>query len=210
MTDNTVTPGPDAVNPHEEFTKNWLVFELNCSNKRAKAALPAWREKFPDEIIDLRGVDLRRSKLSEAYLFNTDLRGANLRGADLSEADLRGATLNGADLRGANLRGADLREAYLFNTDLRGANLRGADLSQADLHGAYLDGADLCEADLSEVNGLEPQQLLDTKNLEVVKNIDPTLLAAAIALQNAAELAAQRRMLKAIMTHLGISLPGDS
>lgn len=122
---------------------------------------------------DLRGANLRRTRLDHAELSCAVLCGANLR-----ESNLRGATLDGADLRtsvlykanlskarlcgavlcGANLgeallvdghlQGADLRGAYLWKTNLLSATLQGADLRGANLRGALLQRADLRGADL--------------------------------------------------------------
>jgi hypothetical protein len=86
-----------------------------------------------------------------------------------------------ADLNGAELIGAELREA-----NLSGAKLIGADLRKADLIGACLEGADLYRADLSEVLGLNIEQLstvetlyeaeLDPELMEQVKDEYPHLL----------------------------------
>jgi uncharacterized protein YjbI with pentapeptide repeats len=121
---------------------------------------------------DLHQAELIRAALHQANLRGADLSRANLReanlsGADLSQADLRltylrSAVLHEANLGGANLSGANLREARLSGVDLRGADLRRADLSgavlsranlrKADLSGADLSGTDLSRADLSEAN----------------------------------------------------------
>ena len=100
----------------------------------------------------LSGAYLENVDLSFANLIETDLSRADLRGADLSGAKLRGADLNGAKLIGANLIGAKLRGADLFRANLREAVLIGADLSRADLRGAKLSGIKLSGADLSGAN----------------------------------------------------------
>jgi hypothetical protein len=92
-----------------------------------------WREKHPEEKIDLRG----------AYLAGTNLAGANLRGANLNDANLRGANLDDASLEGANLD-----DVNLYDANLRGANLRGTNLYDAYLRGANLRSADLRGANL--------------------------------------------------------------
>jgi uncharacterized protein YjbI with pentapeptide repeats len=98
---------------------------------------------------NLRGANLSGANLSEADLNGANLIRANLSGADLNGANLIGAYLNGANLRGADLSGADLSVAYLSRADLIGADLSRADLIGANLSGANLSGADLIEANLS-------------------------------------------------------------
>jgi len=89
---------------------------------------------------------------------------ANLYKADLSDADLGDAVLEGANLIGANL----------FAAYLVGANLSRADLYCADLSYAYLSDAVLEGADLSEVLGLNIEQLSKVKTLYKAK-LDPEL-----------------------------------
>ena len=128
-------------------------------------ALEEWREKNPDERLDLDGADLNGVKLSRADLSNaslggTKLEGANLGGVNLDSAHLDGADLESADLRGALLSNADLSDATLFRTDLRGSDLWYANLTSAVVSGANFEGALLYETvladiDLSQARGLE-------------------------------------------------------
>ena len=69
-----------------------------------------------------------------------------------------------ANLYKANLREAYLREAYLYEANLSGANLSLTFLSGANLRGAYL----------SEVLGLNIEQLSKVKTLYKAK-LDPEL-----------------------------------
>jgi len=111
-----------------------------------------WRDKNPELLIDLSGVNLGVARLNDSDLEETiwitlstpDLRDANLRDTDLSNADLRSGYLQGANLHGACLRGADLR----------GANLRGANLRKTDLSSAITAGTVFAEVDLRETKGL--------------------------------------------------------
>jgi hypothetical protein len=117
----------------------------------------AWRAKEPSIVPDLTKADLRRAKLSTAYLGRVNLIEANLRratlsGADLSAAYLCRANLGGADLRTANLTGADLSGADLFGAFLRSANLAAANLYNTNLFGANLTGAHLVAANLGWAN----------------------------------------------------------
>jgi len=74
---------------------------------------------------DLRGLDLRKSKLRTLW--------SSGKAPDLSYSDLRGADLRGADLRGVNLSHSNLRYADLSGADLNGVNPDYADLRDADL-----------------------------------------------------------------------------
>ena len=58
----------------------------------------AWREKNPDIIPNLRGVDLS----------GADLQGANLSKANLAFANLKGANITGANIEDANLLAVDI------------------------------------------------------------------------------------------------------
>jgi uncharacterized protein YjbI with pentapeptide repeats len=148
-------------------------------------------------VLDLRGanlsgVDLRRTKLSEALLSNVDLSAAHLSGADLSGADLRrvllseakaeGVFLKDADLIGADLRGADLREANLYQANLGWAKLGGADLREAVLYQADLGGAELNEAFLggAKLGGadLRSANLSGAKLRKAGRRIETTFMRA--------------------------------
>jgi hypothetical protein len=90
----------------------------------------------------------------ELDLAEVDLANANLWDAHLERAVLRNAHLDGTFLDGAFLQQADLTEA-----SLRNAHLCGTHLSGAKFYRARLDGADLRSTDLSEAQGLEPDQV---------------------------------------------------
>ncbi len=83
----------------------------------------AWRKKYVNEYIDLRGANLSR---------------ANLNGARFDLVDLSGADLSQAFLNGTILTRANLSQANLVQAQLAGANLGGAILNEADLTGANL------------------------------------------------------------------------
>ena len=111
---------------------------------------------------DLRGADLRFSKLAGANLTNARLEAADLNGSDLSGANLTGADLRYAQLILSNLEGARfwdadlslarLQKARLGGADLRRAKLFSADLSEADLNSANLAYSDLRNANLSSAD----------------------------------------------------------
>ncbi len=115
----------------------------------------AWRAEHPKETINLQGVNLRETDLTQvdlhgALLSQADLGWAILQGADLRGAVLKRTDLMQADLRGANLRGAQCHEAVLTGANLRGAMLKGAAFRRANLIDAHLPQADLTKVNLSE------------------------------------------------------------
>ena len=103
--------------------------------------------------------NLEGASLDEAHLQGARLDGAHLEGASVYLASLVGVWLSGAHLEGARLNGAHLEGAMLSEAHLQGARLDGAHLEGARLDGAHLEGAVLFRADLSEVRGLDPDQL---------------------------------------------------
>ena len=126
-----------------------------------------WRERHPNEPVDLDGAkltsavltqaylteaNLTRANLSEAYITEARLSRAILAEANLSVANLTRAYLNAADLTRANLTKADLAGATLEGANLSGANLTKANVSGANLERANLSGANLTKANLMKVN----------------------------------------------------------
>ena len=134
---------------------------------------------------DLTGAHLTGAHLTGAHLNEANLTGANLTGANLTDAHLTGANLTDAHLTHANVNGAHLASANLFFADLSGAdlieaNLTGANLSCADLtaaslhrahlneaeltganlYGTHLAGAYLRSANLTDVVGIDPEEIL--------------------------------------------------
>ena len=81
------------------------------------------------------------------------------RWCDTDEKEGEKAYLHKADLSNANLSEANLSSAILFQAGLSDARLSGARLSRANLSYAELIGANLRGADLSEVLGLNIEQL---------------------------------------------------
>jgi uncharacterized protein YjbI with pentapeptide repeats len=123
----------------------------------------AWRQN----LLSLRGRDLKGAIFDEAFLERTDAQSAQLQGASLNFTRLQGskldeARLEGADFSNAQLQGASLLRAQLQGTKLSGAGLQGAklelasfvgaDLANAQLQGANLRNADLRGADFTQAN----------------------------------------------------------
>jgi uncharacterized protein YjbI with pentapeptide repeats len=88
--------------------------------------------------------EVRRPRLSGAYL-----AGAKLRGANLVKADLRGCNLSGADLTAAQLHHAAAAKARFCEADLSAAGMEEMKAELADFGGANLDQACLMHANLA-------------------------------------------------------------
>lgn len=114
---------------------------------------------------DLRGADLQKTNLQNAYLVTSislgdyendqaegprpEVRPAPLR---LKRADFFRADLSGASLKGAQAQEAVFYQARLARTVFRDADLRGANFMEADLQGARFTGANLEGANFSGAN----------------------------------------------------------
>lgn len=127
----------------------------------------------------LRGVNLCRETLTNAYLENTNLSEGNLKNANLSGANLQNTSLEDADLSEAYLAGADLTYAFLRGTILEGAvlrdanlmgvtlvdnqlgsvDIRGVNLQKSNLFNVNFFNADLAKVDLTEATIEEPIHL---------------------------------------------------
>jgi uncharacterized protein YjbI with pentapeptide repeats/uncharacterized RDD family membrane protein YckC len=115
--------------------------------------------------VDLSGLNLRSSDLSQASLRGTFFSGAggdkqlgtaddaiaDLSGAELKAADLSNSTLARVSLQGANLMQADLTDSNLENAQMQDTNLSSSKLVGANLRGATLVDSSLTGADLRDV-----------------------------------------------------------
>ncbi|GHO48560.1 toll/interleukin-1 receptor domain-containing protein [Ktedonospora formicarum] len=122
----------------------------------------SWRRARPQQLIDLRNVDLHAAYIPSIHLYDANLNEATLSEANCSNADFRYATLydanlykgnfRGAVLTGANITGADLGYTNFAYADLSRANFYDANLEGANLTGANLNGASFLHANLTNVN----------------------------------------------------------
>lgn len=181
-----------------DLSRDTIQAELVRVRRVKSGIAPTWVSTLTHGI-DLKKVNLQKSKLARANLQGADLSVVNLQGSDLRGANLQGAHLKAADispafpaednlyggysqradLQGAVLWRANLQEAKLVQSNLRDADLRvavlrGAELSGADLRGAELGSADLKEADLRRAN-LTQVSLLDAKSIEAISLYRATL-----------------------------------
>lgn len=76
-----------------------------------------WRDKYPDEPINLKGADLSGAHLELANLSRAHLEGANLQWAHLEGANLSWAHLKGAKLWDANLERTRLDDVLGMRLD---------------------------------------------------------------------------------------------
>lgn len=91
-----------------------------------------------------------------------DYSGSNFRGKDLTAKNelgnfvynLKHADLSGVDFTNANLEGQNFQGAKLIGTNLTGANCKGADFRWSNMQDAITDDADFTDANLREVDNL--------------------------------------------------------
>ena len=153
---------------------------------------------------NLKGRNLNKADMYEAFLAKADLRNAFIKNANLASIKLQRANLEGANFsdseflhysgKGGRLMAWDEDTilsgdgANLENADLTGANLQKAKLLNTNLTGANLTSANLQEADLREANlsmAQFQQANLIKANLERAFNIDPMPLCTAQSLYQA-------------------------
>lgn len=103
---------------------------------------------------DLRGVDLTRANLHDAYLV------PKRAGVSLARADFFRADLSDASLRGCSVPGGVFFEARLCRTVFSEAHLEEANFFRADLAGARFDSAYLMGAKFTEARNV-PRELHD-------------------------------------------------
>ncbi len=108
--------------------------------KRGVTAWNKWREKNPEVIPVLAGIELSHFDLDKINLDRADLRGIKL--SNISS--------NSSSYKFADLRYAYLNQVYFFNSDLSCANI-----SQAEVRFTYFDDAKLVESDFDKSNLLE-------------------------------------------------------
>lgn len=133
--------------------------------KKGVKAWNKWRDKNPNVIPQLSGVDLSEEKSMDLSGYN--LNYANLalvsghsisfKNAQLASANFEGAKFNntvfsGAYLAGANLKNIRLDSAWLMNADLERANLQEANLRFANFENANMYMANLSNAEGVKVN----------------------------------------------------------
>src|SRR5258708_7475832 len=141
--------------------------------KQGVEAWNAWRDKNPNILPDLSGVDLYN-----AHLGGLDLRGTNLSGADLREANCKGADLSGANLRGAalvhtDLTGADLTGCHVFGVSAWGVTLNRAKqqnlvITQEDEPAITVDNIEVAQFIYLMLNNQKVRDVIDTITSKVV------------------------------------------
>lgn len=123
------------------------------------------RISFPDNLLEVAGLDFTDEELDEQQFFQADLRGADFSGASLVESVFTGAQLEGASFSGSDVArsffgravagpgGADFTnamldgsfffEAELGNSSFVDASARDVDFGSSSLSGVSFAGADL-------------------------------------------------------------------
>lgn len=125
--------------------------------KRGVTSWNKWREKHPDIIPVLAGIELSHFDLDRINLDGADLRGIKLsninsRSSSYQMVDLRYAYLNQVYFFNSNFSQADISRAEVRFTYFNDSRLFKANLYKSKLSKVYLNSANLSEANLSEAN----------------------------------------------------------
>ena len=133
--------------------------------KKGRRSWNKWRERNPDVIPQLSGIDFFPEELRDLEGYNLDyanlagvegtvvsFRHASLFKANLEKAKFKESTFDEANLVEANLRGINLCDTSFERTNLRNATLQEAEISFSDFIEANLQGADIQKAYLSLSN----------------------------------------------------------
>ncbi|MCB1052337.1 MAG: pentapeptide repeat-containing protein [Acidobacteria bacterium] len=129
------------------------AFLLDTQIKQANLRMASLERAY------LQNACLEDSQLQEAFVAFVDFRSSNLNRIDATLANFEGAVCWNAQLKRVCFEGANLDKADFDHADLTGAYCAKAVWGQANLKGAILDQVDLRGCDLSQVDGLLPEQL---------------------------------------------------
>lgn len=123
--------------------------------KRGVISWNRWREKNPDIIPVLAGIELSHFDLDKINLDGADLRGIELSNVDsrfssYRMADMRYAYINQVDFSNSNFSRANLISTKIRYTDFKNTNLFNSNLCKSKLTKIYLNSANLSKANLSK------------------------------------------------------------
>jgi hypothetical protein len=118
----------------------------------------------------LRGVSLRRGKLSRC-----DFQRADIRDGDFARADLSMCSLQDANFRHSNFDGATMDAADMTGADLNGASLVGVDLSNVNLNDVDLRGSDMRGIMWERIRSIHMADIFG------IRNASPELIKFALA-----------------------------
>ena len=109
------------------------------------------------QAMDLRGLDLRRSQIVNAFLdkselSNSDFSHSRLDYTNFSQTTMLRARFDNAQLKGAVFRGAHLKDTSMKSVKMSFVILQEAVLNNVNLENADLESADLTGATLQDVN----------------------------------------------------------
>ncbi len=118
---------------------------------------PVSHPLLPDDLDDLRGIELPDQILRGVSLTCCDLSYSNLRHCNLREVSLQRSRLNWANLERSNLLGADLlnlealhanfSECRIYAAMMMSSNLRHSIFIRTELKNCILNGSDLTGSD---------------------------------------------------------------
>ena len=114
-----------------------------CSDKKDMTEWNKWREKYPDEDVELEGGQFYKVHGEDKALVLIKRESPTL-----SYENGENAWIEGMNLQNANLNGAYLSNAAFWDAKLQGSMFDCADLRRANFAGAYLEGSTFAEARL--------------------------------------------------------------
>ena len=131
----------------------------------------------------LFGGDLRDVKFAGENLSHWKFAAIDFHGADLAGVSLSNGELVGCKFIGANLSGADLTAVRIMATDFTDANLSTSVMAMTEFINCDLGGASLEDA-TTFTTLFANQNLSDTRGLDSIKHMGPSILGIDTLLQS--------------------------
>lgn len=120
--------------------------------RRGVTSWNKWRDKNPDVIPELTGIQLDTVDLNGINLSNADLRGATLKNVSLNNSVLENANLEAADLKHISFLFSDLSNSNFSNANLKYIKLNNSKLIKSKFYKATLNKISFVFANLNDVD----------------------------------------------------------
>jgi DNA-binding transcriptional regulator YiaG len=182
-------------NPQTNLT-NWeikkKVFSPNKKHlkvlRRGVTAWNKWRDKNPDVIPELTGIELNDEDLDRINLTKADLRSVkfenvNLNGSLLENANLEGSKLKHVSFILANLRSTNFSSTEIIKSNFNESNCNRAVFDHAFIYNCSVEGASFWECNFNETkskNISTPKKTIKNESDELSKLNNVEFLYQAI------------------------------
>lgn len=120
--------------------------------RRGVTSWNKWRDKNPDVIPELTGIELDTENLDGINLSQADLRGVILKAVTLNNSLLENANLEGAALKHVSFLSSNLRNANFSKANLKYVKFNDSKLSKSSFYTATLSKISFVFANLNDVN----------------------------------------------------------